>query len=164
MDPTDLALLDALQDEIPLVSRPFAAIAARLDIPEEEVMQRLNGLQERGIVRSLSPVIESRHAGLSATTLVALRVPDDRIPVVARLINAYPEVSHNYRRDHRYSLWFTLAGKDKRRIREIVREIGEEAGISDEDILELPTVRRFKIDVRFSFPGRATLEAENGPG
>jgi radical SAM protein with 4Fe4S-binding SPASM domain len=162
LDPADLALLDALQDDIPLVSRPFAVIAARLKIPEEEVMQRLRGLQERGIVRGLSPVLESRHAGLSATTLVALRVPDDRIPVVARLINAYPEVSHNYRRDHRYSLWFTIAGKDERRIREIVREIKERAWLSDGDILELPTVRRFKIDVRFSFPCHSLKEADNG--
>jgi AdoMet-dependent heme synthase len=163
-DPADLALLDALQDDIPLVSRPFAAIAARLNFPEEEVIQRLRDLQDRGIVRGLSPVIESRHAGLSATTLVALRVPDEKIPAVARLINAYPEVSHNYRRDHRYSLWFTIAGKDEHRIRGIVQEIRKQAGLSDEDILDLPTVRRFKIDVRFSFPGRATKEAENGPG
>jgi siroheme decarboxylase len=164
LDPADLTLLDALQDDIPLVSRPFAVIAARLNMQEEEVLQRIRGLQDRGIVRGLSPVIESLHAGLPATTLVALIVPDDRIPVVARLINAYPEVSHNYRRDHRYSLWFTIAGKDERRIREIIQEIRERAGLSDEDILELPTVRRFKIDVRFSFPGRATQEAENGPG
>jgi len=164
VDPADLALLDTLQDDIPLVSRPFEGIAARLDIPEEEVMQRLIGLQERGIVRGLSPVIESRHAGLAATTLVALRVPDEKIPAVARIINAYPEVSHNYRRDHGYSLWFTLAGKDEQRIRGIVEEIRNQAGLSDEDILELPTVRRFKIDVRFAFPGHATREVENGSG
>jgi len=164
LDPADLALLDALQDDIPLVSRPYAAIAARLGITEDEVIQKLNQLQEQGIVRNLSPVLESRHAGLSATTLVALKIPDEKIPAVARLINGYPEVSHNYRRDHRYSLWFTIAGKDERRIREIVREIQEQAGISDGDILELATVRRFKIDVRFSFPGRATREVENGPG
>jgi radical SAM protein with 4Fe4S-binding SPASM domain len=164
VDPMDLALLNVLQDDIPLVSRPFAAIGARLKIPEEEIMQRLSGLQDRGVVRGLSPVLESRQVGLSATTLVALRVPDGRIPFVARQINAYPEVSHNYRRDYRYSLWFTIAGKDECRIREIVQEIREQAGLSDEDILELPTVRRFKIDVRFSFPGRALQEAENGPG
>jgi radical SAM protein with 4Fe4S-binding SPASM domain len=163
VDPVDLALLDILQDDIPLVSRPFDVIAARLGIPEEEVIRRLKGLQEQGIVRGLSPILESRHAGLSATTLVALRVPDEKIPMIARLINAYPEVSHNYRRDHSYSLWFTVAGKDESRIQEILREIKEQSGLIDQDILELPTIHRFKIDVRFSFPGIPVKEAGNGP-
>ncbi|MFZ2074382.1 MAG: radical SAM protein [Methanoregula sp.] len=162
-DEKDLALLDALQDDIPLVSRPYDEIAARLDIPADEVMERLRGLQERGIVRGLSPVLESRQVGLTATTLVALRVPEEKIRAVTRLINAYPEVSHNYRRDHAFPLWFTVAGKDEGRIREIVEEIRQRAGLSDEDILELPTVRRFKIDVRFSFPGIPAPEAGNGP-
>ncbi len=162
VDPVDLALLDALQDDIPLVSRPFNVIAARLGIPEDNVILRVKGLQEQGIIRGLSPVLESRHAGLTATTLVAVRVPDEQIPVVARLINAYPEVSHNYRRDHAYSLWFTLAGKDECRIREILQEIKEQAGLGERDILELPTVRRFKIDVRFAFPGHSVKEVRNG--
>jgi DNA-binding Lrp family transcriptional regulator len=162
VDRTDLALLDTLQDDIPLVSRPFEAIAARLEIPEDEVILRVKGLQDRGIIRGLSPVLESRQVGLSATTLVALRVPDEKIPAVVRLINAYPEVSHNYRRDHAYSLWFTVAGKDERRVRDIVQEVTRLAGLREQDILELPTVRRFKIDVRFSFPGIAGEETGNG--
>jgi AdoMet-dependent heme synthase len=162
VDQTDLLLLDALQDDIPLVSRPFEAIAARLGLPEDEVIRRVKELQVRGIVRGLSPVLESRQVGLSATTLVALRVPEEKIGEIARLINAYPEVSHNYRRDHAYTLWFTVAGKDERRVREIVQEIKHRAGLGDGDILELPTVRRFKIDVRFSFPGISGEEAGNG--
>ena len=159
---TDLALLDALQDDIPLVSRPFAVIAARLGIPEDDVISGIAALQERGIVRVLSPVLESRQAGLSATTLIALRVPEEQIPTVTRLINAYPEVSHNYRRDHAYSLWFTVAGKDENRIQEILDGIKKHSGLTDTDVLELPTVRRFKIDVRFSFPGIYGKEVGNG--
>jgi len=162
-DRTDLAVLDALQDDIPLVSRPFAVIAARLGISEDEVISRVEGLQERGIVRGLSPVLESGLVGLSAATLVALRVPDEQIRTVARLVNAYSEVSHNYLRDHAYQLWFTVAAKDEHRIREIVQEIKEQARLGEEDILELPTLRRFKIDVRFSFPGGAAREGRDGP-
>lgn len=164
VDLTDFALLDLLQDDLPLVSRPFGVIASRLGIPEDEVMRRLERLQDQKIVRGLSPVLESQKVGLSATTLVALRVPDEKIRTVARLINAYPEVSHNYRRDNTYSLWFTIAGKDENRIQKIVQEIKTQAGLTDQDILELPTVRRFKIDVRFSFPGIPVREVGNGPG
>jgi radical SAM protein with 4Fe4S-binding SPASM domain len=162
VDQSDLALLDALQDDIPLVSRPYDVIAARLGISADDVMERLASLQERGIVRGLSPVLESRKVGLTATTLVALRVAEEKVREVTRLINAYPEVSHNYRRDHAFSVWFTVAGKDEDRIRKIVGEIRHQAGLSEEDILELPTVRRFKIDVRFAFPGMPVPEAGNG--
>ena len=162
MDFTDLALLDALQEDIPLVPRPFAVIAARLGIPEEVTIQRIIALREQGIVRGLSPVLESRQVGLSATTLIALRVPEEQIPTVTRLINAYPEVSHNYRRDHAYSLWFTIAGKDENRIQEILGGIKKHSGLTDTDVLELPTVRRFKINVRFSFPGIPVQEVGNG--
>ena len=159
---TDRALLDALQDDIPLVSRPFEVIAARLGIPEDDVITRLKRLQEQDIVRGLSPVLESRQVGLSATTLVALRVPEEKIQAVTRLINSYPEVSHNYRRDHPYPLWFTIAGKDERRIREIIQEIKQLSGISEQDILDLPTIRRFKIDVRFLFPEIPVNEVGSG--
>jgi radical SAM protein with 4Fe4S-binding SPASM domain len=161
-DRMDLALLDCLQDDLPLVSRPFERIAGRLGIPEDEVLQRLGRLRHQGIIRGLSPVLESRHLGLPATTLVAIRVPEEKIPAIARMINAYPEVSHNYRRDHSYQVWFTIAGKDEDRIREILNEIKKGAGLIDEDILELPTVRRFKIDVRFSFPGIPVKEMTDG--
>ena len=163
LDRTDRTLLDALQDDLPLVSRHFGVIAARLGIPEDDVIKRIKRLQEQGIVRGLSPVLESRQVGLSATTLVALRVPEEKIQHVARLINSYPEVSHNYRRDHPYPLWFTIAGKDENRIREIIQEIKQQSGITEQDILELPTVRRFKIDVRFLFPEIPVKEMGSGP-
>lgn len=162
LEPVDLAVLEALQDDIPLVSRPFDAIAARLDVSPDDLILRIRRLQEQGIIRGLSPVLEPQKIGLSVTTLVALKVPDEKVPDVARLINRYPEVSHNYRRDHAYSLWFTIAGRNEDRVREIIREIRKEAGLSVRDVLELPTVKRFKIDVRFSFSGIHAEEAVHG--
>lgn len=162
VDETDLALLNLLQDDIPLVSRPYEEISLQLGIPESEVMRRLNGLQECEIVRGITPVLESRHLGLSATALVALRVPGEKIRSTVGLINEYAEVSHNYRRDNDYSIWFTIAAKDEIRIREIIQEIKKQASLSESDILELPTVRRFKVDVRFSFPLIPAEGADDG--
>lgn len=149
-DRTDLALLDALQDDIPLVSCPWKEIAARQGISEAEVLQRMQHLQDTGILRGISPVLESRHLGITAATLVALRVPDSRVHEVARIINEYPEVSHNYRRDHPYSVWFTLAAASGDRMSEVLTEILERTGILETDMLNLPTRQRYKIDVRFT--------------
>jgi DNA-binding Lrp family transcriptional regulator len=150
-DATDLHILDALQDDIPLVPRPFAAIAQKLGISEQFLLDRLKRLHEKGIVRGISPVLESRHMGFSAATLIALHVPGERVHEIAAIINSYPEVSHNFRRDHYYALWFTLSGKNEEDMQRILTEILSRAGIADDDVLNLPTVRKLKVDVRFSF-------------
>ena len=150
-DTTDLAILNALQDDLPLVSRPWGAIAGRLGIPEPELLGRMKKLAETGIIRGISPVLESRPLGLHAATLIALRVPKERLDEVAAIISSYAEVSHNFQRDHDYSLWFTIAAKDEAGVHAVLDEILERSGIPAPDMLDLPTVRRIKIDVRFSF-------------
>jgi siroheme decarboxylase len=150
-DSTDLRILGAIQDDIPLVSRPFAAIALRLGIPGQVLLDRLKRLQDEGIVRGISPILESRHMGRSAATLIALHVPGEKVQEIAAIISSYPEVSHNFQRDHNYALWFTLSGKNEEDIQSVLTEIQRRTGIPDTDILNLTTVRKLKVDVRFSF-------------
>ena len=156
-DQTDLAILNVLQDDLPLVSRPWNMIAGRLGITETDILGRMQRLEEAGIIRGISPVLESRHLGLNAATLVALHVPEERVNEIAAIISSYPEVSHNFRRDHYYSLWFTIAAQNGEEIQKVLHEILERTGISASDVLDLPTVKRIKIDVRFSF-----LPAQSG--
>jgi DNA-binding Lrp family transcriptional regulator len=151
-DPTDLAILDCLQDDLPLVSRPWEAIAGRVGITEPDLLARMQKLAGAGIIRGISPVLESRPLGLHAATLVALRVPEERLDEVAAIVSRYPEVSHNFQREHEYSLWFTIAAKDDAGVRAVRDAILHRAGIPASAMLDLPTVRRIKIDVRFSFP------------
>jgi DNA-binding Lrp family transcriptional regulator len=157
-DPVDLHILDALQDNIPVVPRPFTAIAQRLGIPEQDFLERLKRLHEMGIVRGISPTIESRHMGLTAATLVALHVPEKRIREIANIINSYPGVSHNFRRDHYYPIWFTLTGKNREDIQHVLAEILQRTGVPDRDVMDLPTVRKLKVDVRFSFFNKTDQE------
>ncbi len=156
-DQTDLAILNALQDDLPLVSHPWNALANRLGITEIEILHRMKRLEETGIIRGISPVLESRHLGLHAATLIALHVPEDRIQEIAAIISSCPEVSHNFQRDHYYSLWFTIAAKNGDGIRKVLDEILERTGIPGSDALDLPTVTKIKIDVRFAF-----LPAQSG--
>src|SRR5690606_3565677 len=134
-DRTDLAILDALQGDLPLVSRPWAVIAERVGLPEDEVVARMPRRQSLGVPRSGSPVHASRRLGLAAATLVALRVPEDRVREVAEVVSTYPEVSHNFRRDHAYSLWFTLSAPTEERLSAVLAEILSRTGIPKEDTL-----------------------------
>jgi siroheme decarboxylase len=151
-DATDLAILDCLQDDLPIVTRPWEAIAGRLGIPEPGLLERVQRLAGAGIIRGISPVLESRPLGLHAATLVALRVPEERLDEVAAIVSSCPSVSHNFQREHEYSLWFTIAGKDVAGVRAVLDEILCRSGVPATDMLNLPTVRRIKINVRFSFP------------
>jgi DNA-binding Lrp family transcriptional regulator len=148
-DSLDIRILNALQQDIPLVREPWAVIAERLGISEALLLERLERLSALGILRGISPIIEARPLGFTAATLVALPVPEDRIREVAEVVNSYPEVSHNFRRDHQYSLWFTLSGRDRAEVSRALNEILARTGFSRDGILDLPTVRKIKIDVRF---------------
>lgn len=150
-DQTDLAILNALQDDLPLVSRPWKTIAERLGITETDIISRMNRLKGAGIIRGISPVLESCHLGLHAATLVALHVPEERVDEIADIISSYAEVSHNFKRDHYYSLWFTIAAQNEKGIRNVLDEILQRTGIPSSDILNLPTIKKIKIDVRFAF-------------
>jgi siroheme decarboxylase len=162
-DQADLAILNALQDDLPLVSRPWEAIAGRLGMSDTEMCSRMKNLEEAGIIRGISPVLESRHLGLHAATLVALHVPEERVEEIAAIISSYAEVSHNFQRDHYYSLWFTIVAEDRKGIRRVLEDIQERTGIPDPDVLDLPTVTRIKIDVRFSFVPAQSTEITHGP-
>ena len=153
LDAADRRLLEALQDDFPLERDPWNALGRRLGLAGPEVLDRCRRLAADGTLRMIGPVIDARQVGLAASTLVAMRVPPDRLEEVAALVNAYPEVSHNYRRDHDYTLWFTLAAPDASRLELFVAEIAARTGIAFPDLIELPTVRRFKIDVRFRCAG-----------
>ncbi|MGD0079943.1 MAG: siroheme decarboxylase subunit alpha [Methanoregula sp.] len=160
-DLTDLAILNALQDDLPLVPRPWKAIAERLGMTETGMLGRMKKLEEAGIIRGISPVLESRSLGLHAATLVALHVPEERVDEIASLISSYPEVSHNFQRAHYYSLWFTIAAQNGKGVRGVLDDILRRTGIPASDVLDLPTAKKIKIDVRFSLiPAR---EMTDGP-
>lgn len=157
-DQMDLVLLDALQDDIPLTARPWEALGTLLGISEGEVVARLGHLRDDGILRGISPVLEYQRLGVRAATLVAIRLPPDRVQEAAAVVSRCPEVSHNFQRDHACNLWFTLAAENEERLREVLSGILGTIGVSGDDVLELPTIRKFKIDVRFPIIRKGTTE------
>lgn len=151
LDKTDRELLQLVQDEFPLTKRPWPTLGHRLKITGGEVLARLKRLRREGVIRKIGPILDARKVGLSASTLIAMRVPEDRIEQVASIINEYGSVSHNYEREHEYNLWFTVTTYDEKALRKTIEEIKRRTGISDADILDLPALRMFKIGVRFQF-------------
>jgi len=149
LDDLDLRILDTLQDDLPLVPDPWEVIGRAVGMSGEEVQKRVNHLADSGIIRGIVPTFESGKRGQMASTLIALRVPERRITEIAAVVNEYPEVSHNFRREHEYNLWFTIAAASSDRIDEIIREILEKTVIPPDAYLNLITIKRYKINVTF---------------
>jgi len=148
MDEKDGRILNLIQSDFPFVSCPYKELADSLDISEEELISRLKKLKEENIIRQIGPVFSSKNLGYRST-LVAMKVPPDKMEKTVEIINSYYEVTHNYERDHRYNLWFTLISSSEKEIERILEEIKVKTGI--DEIYNLPCEKLFKIKVNFAF-------------
>ncbi len=148
---TDRKILQLLQDDFPLVEHPWREISSKLGITETELVTRLNQLCTSGVIRKIGPIVDASKIGLTAATLVALKVPKNKVDVVAQIINQYGNISHNYEREHEYNIWFTLTAPNQEAMERTVNEIIQKTGLNQTDVLNLPTAQRFKINVHFQF-------------
>lgn len=144
MDETDKRLLDLIQYQVPIDKRPFQILGRKLLITEEEVLQRINKLKEEGFIRRIGGIFDSRKLGYTST-LCAAKVPDYRIDEIAKYINGYDEVTHNYIREDGYNMWFTVITYSKEKLCSILEQIKINTGL--EDIISLPSIRLFKVKV-----------------
>ncbi len=144
LDSLSRRLIERFQHGMPLCPEPYRAMAEALGCTEAEVLDRLTRLQAEGALSRVGPVFEHRRAG--ASTLVALSVPEARLEQVAARISQFPEVNHNYRREHRYNLWFVLTGPDRAHLSRVLDEIEAETGLMP---LDLPMHTAYRIDLGF---------------
>ena len=144
LDALDRELLDAYQHGFPLTPRPFAAIAAALGSDEATIIERFGQLQASGCISRVGAVVAPHHTGWS--TLAAMAVPEDRLEAVAAMVSAYPEVNHNYQREHRLNLWFVVTGMDRKTVETVLAEIEARAGIA---VLDLPMLEAYRLDLGF---------------
>ena len=144
LDHIDRRLLNDFQQGFPLSARPYAEVGVRLGIGEAEVLSRLARLSAAGAVSRVGPVLAPKRVGVS--TLAAMAVPPGRLEAVAELVNAYPEVNHNYERSHRFNLWFVLTAPNRARLNEVLAEIALYTGI---EVLDLPMIEEYHIDLGF---------------
>ena len=142
----DKELLNLIQTGLPLTPAPFAAVAARLGCPEQQVLERLAQLRDAGVIRRLGAFFDAESLGYRGW-LVAVKVEEISLPTVAQAVNAWPEVTHNDERDHEYNLWFTIQTRTDEEKEERLRQVASMPGVSA--AFSLPTTDRFKVNVEF---------------
>ena len=155
-DAIDCQILMILQRGIAIAPRPYLAMAEEIGagLSEEEVIRRIARMKEEHIIRRMSGPLEawfdqindSRRLGYQSV-LVAVQPEPGRFDDAVRAINRYPGVTHNYERDHAYSIWFTLIAINQPTLEHILDEIEAEPSVAA--MMRFAMSQRYKIDVTF---------------
>lgn len=145
MDALDRKILDVIQTNFPIDSRPYAVIGKQFGLTEAETLARVRALRQKGVIRRIGGNFQSRKLGWRST-LCSARVPEGKLDDFVAEVNRHPGVTHNYLRIHRQNVWFTFIGPSWEDVQNTLAEISKNTGI---DILNLPAEQMYKIKVDF---------------
>lgn len=146
IDAVDRAILNRIQSDFPITSRPYIAIAMDLGLTEKVVIDHIARLRKLGIIRRIGGNFGPEKLNF-ASTLCAASVPEEKIDSFAAIVNSYTGVTHNYTRDNTFNVWFTFIAPSVAEIKANIKEISKRTGVHD--ILNLPATHVFKIKAHF---------------
>ena len=144
LDATDRRIINFLQGDFPRVAEPYREVAARLGLDEAELLQRLDAMLERKVLTRFGPMFQIERAG-GAFVLAAMKVPEADFDRIAALVNAFPEVAHNYRREHALNMWFVLATATPAGIADAVAAIEAATGLP---VFPFPKEREYFVEMK----------------
>ncbi len=144
MDALDRAIVNRLQHGFPICERPYAEVAEEIGCSEDELLARLDDLLDRRILSRFGPMYHAERLG-GGLCLVAMKVPPTDFERVVALVNALPEVAHNYQRDHVFNMWFVLATETPQGLDTALRRIERETGYST---YAMPKIREFFVELK----------------
>jgi DNA-binding Lrp family transcriptional regulator len=137
-------LLNDYQRDMSLSATPYADMAKQLGVSEEKILESISSLQDRGVISRVGPVFRPNRIGVS--TLAAMAIPEQNVECVARIISAFPEVNHNYQREHEYNLWFVVTASSAEHLDIVLYEIEQH---TEYPLMSLPMLDDYFIDLGF---------------
>ncbi len=146
IDTINKTLLNNIQIDFPIDSRPFHIIAQKLGLTEDEVIHRIRQMKDDLLIRRIGGNFSPYKLGYYST-LCAARVPEEKIDFFTKTVNSYSGVTHNYQRDHGFNIWFTFIAPSVEIIEKNLRDISDATQV--EPILNLPATKVFKISANF---------------
>lgn len=144
MDDIDRNIINTLQNGFPIGDAPYRQVAAQLNISESELLARLKALLADGTLTRFGPLYNAEQMG-GALTLAAVKVPGERFDEVAEIINAFPEVAHNYARNHELNMWFVLATETPEQQQQAISAIEEQTGLS---VYNMPKRQEYFVNLK----------------
>jgi DNA-binding Lrp family transcriptional regulator len=146
VDSIDKQLINSLQGGFPISDNPYQEVADKLSISESDLLNRINRLLENKTLTRFGPMYDIQKLG-GAFSLCAMRVPEEQFQNITEIVNRFPEVAHNYKRNHEFNMWFVLATETPEQIQETCDLISNESGIK---VYNMPKLKEFFVGLHFS--------------
>ena len=144
LDALDRRIINALQGGFPISDEPYREVADSLGTTEAELLARLQRMLDTRVLTRFGPMFQIERLG-GRFVLAALAVPEARFAEVTALVNALPEVAHNYRREHHLNMWFVLATETPEGIAAAIARIEAATGLP---VFAFPKLQEFFVDMR----------------
>lgn len=143
MNPGDLerAFINRYQGGFPLQNRPFRLVAEKLGCTDYVLLNTIRQMLESGLLSRFGPLYDAAKLG-GGLSLAAMSVPEDQFGLIAERVNAYPQIAHNYRREHELNMWFVLATETPGEIETTLQKIEQVSGL---DVYNFPKQHEFYI-------------------
>ena len=146
LDSLDRNIINTLQKGFPLTECPYRDVAETLGTTEPELISRLQSMLDEGVLTRFGPMFQIERLG-GAFTLAAMKVPSDQFDLVAEQVNQFPEVAHNYQRDHNFNMWFVIATEDVDEIETVIGKIEALTGIK---VYNMPKLKEYFVNLQFT--------------
>jgi len=145
MDSIDRAIINQLQGGFPICDHPYQVVAEQFEIDEAELIRRLKQMLEQNQLTRFGPMYHAERLG-GGLSLCAMSIPEEEFERVVEQVNAFPEVAHNYARDHKLNMWFVLATETPERIDSVLEELEETTG---HHVYNMPKQHEFFVGLKF---------------
>lgn len=144
MDDIDRNIINTLQHGFPVCDRPYLQAATELGLTEQELLDRLQALLDDGTLSRFGPLYHAELMG-GALTLAAVKVPEHRFDEVTEIINAFPEVAHNYARNHELNMWFVIATETPEQLQQTIDAIEQRTGLP---VFNMPKINEYFVGLK----------------
>lgn len=144
LDALDRAIVNRLQDGFPICEHPYAEVAAELGTSEQDLLSRLERLLQVKVLTRFGPMYHAERLG-GGLSLAAMKIPPEDFERVAGIVNAMPEVAHNYARDHALNMWFVLATETPQGQEKAIAEIEQNAGYP---VYNMPKIKEYFVELK----------------
>lgn len=144
MDDIDKKIINHLQGGFPVCESPYQLVAEQLALTESELIKRIENLLDTGILSRFGPLYHAEQMG-GALTLAAVKAPEQQFDRIAGIINAFPEVAHNYERNHELNMWFVIATDLPERLTAVIEEIQQKTGL---EVYNMPKINEYFVGLK----------------
>jgi len=141
IDSVNRSIINTLQHGLPVSDNPFKEAAKSLKITEPELIQRIKKMLDKGLLTRFGPLFHAENMG-GALTLCAMEIPEENFEATTKQVNAFEEVAHNYKRDHKMNMWFVLATESLKEKHQTLQAIEQQTGYK---IYDMPKEKEFFV-------------------